>query len=93
MRKKSIQSSIRMTQVEWDYICRFKTSQDEGFNKQLSNAIQYFMNQEKDLDERIKYKQKELERLEKNISNKRYLCDQLNNIESYVNRITSIIPE
>lgn len=91
MPKKSIQSSIRVSQEEWDYICKFKTSVAEGFNKQLSNTIQYFMKTEKSLDERIKTKQAELERLEKSISEKKYLCNQLRDIEVYVNKISSDI--
>lgn len=91
MKKKSIHSSIRMSQEEWAYICKFKTSDAEGFNIQLSNAIQYFMKTEKSLDERIKTKQEELKQLEKNISEKKYLCNQLRDIEVYVNKISSVI--
>lgn len=88
--KKSVAKSIRLTPELFDFINKYDGN---GFNEKFANIISFCFRSEKDVRARVKQERQELERLQKNIAEKRRLLSTLQRLEWQIDHAASIADE
>lgn len=88
--KKSVAKSIRLTPELFNFINEYDGN---GFNEKFANIISFCFRSEKDVRARVKQERQELERLQKNIAEKRRLLSTLQRLEWQIDHATSIADE
>ena len=79
--KKTVQKSIRISEDVAAYIDK---QEGNGFNEKLCNMVLYCMEHEADINKKVASAEKRLEFVEKRISEKHKLLEQLEAISRFV---------
>ena len=85
---KSVQKSIRISEDVAKYIDK---QYGNGFNEKLCNMVLYCMEHETDIKKKVTSAEKRLETVEKQISEKRKLLEQLEAISRFVSSCFRVI--
>ncbi|MBD5144998.1 MAG: hypothetical protein HDT21_03665 [Ruminococcus sp.] len=85
---KSVQKSIRISEDVAKYI---EKQDGNGFNEKLCNMVLYCMEHEADINKKVASAEKRLEFVDKQISEKHKLLEQLESISRFVSSCLRVI--